>query len=146
MVENIVLSDRLATFLSHDRQTEEVLITAAWMLALVDMHEAFAAAVEQWRHYGVPENPRAWLVSTGRFKAIDTIRRSVKAGDVREGVARRLEELSSVNAERRAREIEDDRLRLVFTCCHPSLSSTAQVAMTKPRSPCARHISLVMVG
>jgi RNA polymerase sigma-70 factor (ECF subfamily) len=94
------------------------------------MHEAFAAAVEQWGREGVPDNPRAWLVSTGRFKAIDAIRRNVKAGDIREGVARRLEELSSVNAERRAREIEDDRLRLVFTCCHPSLSSAAQVAMT----------------
>jgi RNA polymerase sigma-70 factor, ECF subfamily len=94
------------------------------------MHEAFAAAVEQWANSGVPDNPRAWLVSTGRFKAIDSIRRRVKAGDVREGIARRLDELSSVNAERRAREIEDDRLRLVFTCCHPSLSSAAQVAMT----------------
>ena len=99
-------------------------------LAEEAMHEAFAIAVEQWQHNGVPDNPRAWLVSTGRFKAIDALRRRVHSQDVREKVAQRFDQLSQVNAERAAREIEDDRLRLVFTCCHPALSSEAQVAMT----------------
>ncbi len=99
-------------------------------LAEEAMHEAFAAAIEQWQHNGVPENPRAWLVTTGRFKAIDVLRRRTNSDQAREVVARRIEELSSVNAERASHEIEDDRLRLVFTCCHPALSPQAQVAMT----------------
>ncbi len=99
-------------------------------LAEEAMHEAFAAAIEQWQHNGVPENPRAWLVTTGRFKAIDVLRRRTNSDQAREVVARRIEELSSVNAERASHEIEDDRLRLVFTCCHPALSPQSQVAMT----------------
>jgi RNA polymerase sigma-70 factor, ECF subfamily len=92
--------------------------------------EAFAAAVEQWQLHGKPANPRAWLVSTGRFKAIDAMRRRAHSDELREVVARRFEELSSVNAERAALDIEDDRLRLVFTCCHPALAPVAQIAMT----------------
>ncbi|MGC3967235.1 MAG: RNA polymerase sigma factor [Pirellulales bacterium] len=99
-------------------------------LAEEALGEAFAAAVDQWRHYGLPDNPRAWLVSTGRFKAIDALRRRVHSQDVREQVAQRIEEIEKVNAQRASREIEDDRLRLVFTCCHPALSADAQVAMT----------------
>ena len=99
-------------------------------LAEEAMHEAFAVAVEKWQEDGPPENPRAWLVSTGRFKAIDALRRGDHAEHRREGVARRLDELTRVNAERASHEIEDDRLRLVFTCCHPALSPAAQVAMT----------------
>lgn len=99
-------------------------------LAEEAMHEAFAAAIEQWQHNGVPENPRAWLVTTGRFKAIDVLRRRTNSDQAREVVARRIEELSSVNAERASHEIEDDRLRLVFTCCHPALSPQSQVAIT----------------
>ncbi len=99
-------------------------------LAEEAMHEAFAVAVERWQREGPPANPRAWLVSTGRFKAIDALRRRVHSEKLQEAVARRLDELSSVNAERAAHEIEDDRLRLVFTCCHPALSPAAQVAMT----------------
>jgi RNA polymerase sigma-70 factor (ECF subfamily) len=99
-------------------------------LAEEALGEAFAAAVDQWRRGGVPENPRAWLVSTGRFKAIDALRRRVHSQDVREQVAQRIAEIEKVNAVRAAREIEDDRLRLVFTCCHPALSIDAQVAMT----------------
>lgn len=99
-------------------------------LAEEAMHEAFTVAVEKWREDGPPDNPRAWLVSTGRFKAIDALRRGDHAEHRREGVARRLDELTRVNAERASHEIEDDRLRLVFTCCHPALSPAAQVAMT----------------
>lgn len=99
-------------------------------LAEEALHEAFAAAVEQWRRDGAPDNPRAWLVSTGRFKAIDALRRRAHSHDVRDQVARRIEEIEQVNAVRAARDIEDDRLRLVFTCCHPALAPEAQVAMT----------------
>jgi RNA polymerase sigma-70 factor (ECF subfamily) len=99
-------------------------------LAEEALHEAFAVAVEQWREEGPPENPRAWLVSTGRFKAIDALRRGDHSELRREAVARHIDELTRVNAERASHEIEDDRLRLVFTCCHPALSPAAQVAMT----------------
>jgi len=99
-------------------------------LAEEAMHEAFAAAVEQWQADGPPDNPRAWLVSTGRFKAIDAVRRRARSTDLQAALARRVDELAGVNAQRADREIEDDRLRLVFTCCHPALSPPAQVAMT----------------
>ncbi len=99
-------------------------------LAEEAMHDAFAAAIEQWQHHGVPANPRAWLVSTGRFKAIDALRRRAHSEHMREGIARRVDELSNVNANRAAHDIEDDRLRLVFTCCHPALAPAAQIAMT----------------
>ena len=99
-------------------------------LAEEAMHEAFAVAVEQWHQYGLPANPRAWLVSTARFKAIDALRRRTRSAEMQDAVARRVDELSSINAERAAQDIEDDRLRLVFTCCHPALAPAAQIAMT----------------
>jgi RNA polymerase sigma-70 factor, ECF subfamily len=99
-------------------------------LAEEGMHDAFAAAIEQWQHFGVPENPRAWLVSVGRFKAIESLRRRALLNDRREALARRVEKLSEINDTRASREIEDDRLRLIFTCCHPALAPAAQVAMT----------------
>jgi RNA polymerase sigma-70 factor, ECF subfamily len=99
-------------------------------LAEEAMHEAFAAAIEQWQQYGKPANPRAWLVSTGRFKAIDAMRRRTRSDELQEAIAYRVDELSNVNAERAALDIEDDRLRLVFTCCHPALAPVAQIAMT----------------
>jgi len=88
--------------------------------------EAFKAALEQWPAEGVPDNPRAWLVSTGRFKAIDAIRRQARFTHVEP------EALESFPAEADADEdgIEDDRLRLIFTCCHPALAPEAQVALT----------------
>jgi RNA polymerase sigma-70 factor, ECF subfamily len=99
-------------------------------LAEEAMHEAFAVALEQWQIYGAPANPRAWLVSTARFKAIDALRRRSHSKELREAIVQRVDALSSVNAERAAQDIEDDRLRLVFTCCHPALVPTAQIAMT----------------
>jgi len=99
-------------------------------LAEEALHEAFAAAVEQWPREGMPPNPRAWLVSTGRFKAIDAVRRRARLDASMGDVARRLEEVASVNASREVRDIEDDRLRLIFTCCHPSLPQSTQVALT----------------
>ena len=94
-------------------------------LAEEALHEAFRAALEQWPRDGVPDNPRAWLVSAGRFKAIDAIRRRARFDPLEEEHA---ETLSA--EENEANEIEDDRLRLVFTCCHPALSPDAQVALT----------------
>ena len=94
------------------------------------MHEAFAAAVEQWPRDGTPANPRAWLVSTGRFKAIDAIRRRARFDASQTELADRLAAEATDTEPREPGEIEDDRLRLIFTCCHPALPADAQVAMT----------------
>lgn len=94
------------------------------------VHEAFRAALEQWPCEGVPANPRAWLVSTGRFKAIDAMRRQARFDALDEGshLARLavLDEHSWEDAD----SVADDRLRLIFTCCHPALAPDAQVALT----------------
>jgi RNA polymerase sigma-70 factor (ECF subfamily) len=95
-------------------------------LAEEALHEAFRAALEQWPRDGMPENPRAWLVSAGRFKAIDAIRRRARFEPLEEEHAETL--TAAESAEKEA--IEDDRLRLIFTCCHPALSPDAQVALT----------------
>ncbi len=95
-------------------------------LAEEALHEAFRAALEQWPGEGVPANPRAWLVSAGRFKAIDSIRRQARFEPLEEELA---ETLSAENSHEKE-SIEDDRLRLVFTCCHPALAPDAQVALT----------------
>jgi RNA polymerase sigma-70 factor (ECF subfamily) len=99
-------------------------------LAEEALHEAFAAAVEEWAREGVPKNPRAWLVSTGRFKAIDTLRRRTRfdASLVKLGAQLDLE-ASPLELEDDD-QVEDDRLRLIFTCCHPALSPSTQVALT----------------
>lgn len=94
------------------------------------MHEAFSAALDQWQRDGVPDNPRAWLVSTGKFKAVDIIRRRTKFDTVMEDVVQRLDRAADRNAARADHEIEDDRLRLIFTCCHPALAANVQVALT----------------
>ena len=94
------------------------------------LHDAFAAAVEQWGRDGVPENPRAWLISAGRFKAIDRIRRSVRFKSVQSELAMQMEGGANEETQLEADEVEDDRLRLIFTCCHPALPADAQVALT----------------
>jgi RNA polymerase sigma-70 factor (ECF subfamily) len=94
------------------------------------LHDAFAVAVEQWSRHGAPANPRAWLISTGRFKGIDGIRRRARFDASLTVLARQLE-ASTSNAEAWDDEsVEDDQLRLIFTCCHPALPPDAQVAMT----------------
>jgi RNA polymerase sigma-70 factor (ECF subfamily) len=96
-------------------------------LAEEALHDAFMAASEQWLDEGRPANPRAWLVSAGRFKAIDKLRRRARFDASRTELAMRLEaDAEAAEAE----EVEDDRLRLIFTCCHPALTPDAQVAMT----------------
>jgi RNA polymerase sigma-70 factor, ECF subfamily len=99
-------------------------------LAEEALHDAFAAAVEQWPREGMPANPRNWLVSAGRFKAIDAIRRRKRLEGALPEVAGRIEQLGRADATNDAGDIEDDRLRLIFTCCHPALTSSAQVALT----------------
>jgi len=92
------------------------------------LHEAFRAALEQWPREGIPANPRAWLVSAGRFKAIDGIRRSARFDPLDEDA----EDIAGADDSTSwaSDEIEDDRLRLIFTCCHPALQPDAQVALT----------------
>ena len=104
-------------------------------LAEEAMHEAFAAALSLWPKSGVPGNPRPWLISTARFKAIDTLRRRARFDASQDELVRHLEAQSS-SAENSNEEdsledgLEDDRLRLIFTCCHPSLAPEARVALT----------------
>jgi RNA polymerase sigma-70 factor, ECF subfamily len=98
-------------------------------LAEEALHEAFAAAVERWPRDGLPANPRAWLVSAGRFKAIDSLRRRARFDALIEGSSAAdaaIEDPVTWESE----DVEDDRLRLIFTCCHPALPPDAQVALT----------------
>ena len=95
------------------------------------LHDAFSAAVEQWPRDGLPASPRAWLVSTGRFRAIDTLRRRARFDASLAALAARLEGQTAAPVEWIGEEtLEDDRLRLIFTCCHPALQPDAQVALT----------------
>jgi RNA polymerase sigma-70 factor (ECF subfamily) len=100
-------------------------------LAEEAMHEAFAAALSLWPRSEVPGNPRPWLISTARFKAIDTLRRRARFDASQDELVRYLEAQSS-SADRSSDDdfLEDDRLRLIFTCCHPSLAPEARVALT----------------
>jgi RNA polymerase sigma-70 factor (ECF subfamily) len=99
-------------------------------LAEEAMHEAFAAAVEQWAKEGVPANPRAWLVSAGRFKAIDTIRRRARFDASLEELGHRFDGTVTDDTISSGEDVEDDRLRLIFTCCHPALAANTQIALT----------------
>ncbi len=98
-------------------------------LAEEALHDAFRAALEQWPRDGVPANPRAWLVSAGRFKAIDGMRRRSRFDSI-EDVADQVDAVIDETAPWDSEAIEDDRLRLIFTCCHPTLAPDAQVALT----------------
>jgi RNA polymerase sigma-70 factor, ECF subfamily len=117
-------------------ESRRVLATLIRLLGDFDLAEealqdAFMAAVEQWPRDGVPANPRAWLVSAGRFKAIDRLRRRARFDAVLGELAARLDHQAAADpADQDDQALEDDRLRLVFTCCHPALPPDAQVAMT----------------
>ena len=97
-------------------------------LAEEAMHEAFAAALEKWPQTGLPNKPRPWLISTGRFKAIDVMRRRARFDAAQSELALQLE--ARVEEASGEEEMEDDRLRLIFACCHPALPPEAQVALT----------------
>lgn len=116
-------------------QSRQVLATLIRLLGDFDaaeeaLHEAFAVAVEQWAREGVPANPRAWLVSTGRFKAIDGMRRRARFDASLPDLAHHLEITTDPVLDEGEDAVEDDRLRLIFTCCHPALSPESQVSMT----------------
>ena len=138
-----LVTDPLNIMLARDRvgevyraESRRVFATLVRLLGDFDLaeealHDAFASAMEQWPRDGIPANPRAWLVSAGRFKAIDTIRRRVRFDASLGELAERLD----TNARSAAPEIDeegigDDRLRLIFTCCHPALPPEARVALT----------------
>jgi RNA polymerase sigma-70 factor (ECF subfamily) len=97
-------------------------------LAEEALHEAFFVAVERWQRDGVPDNPRTWLVSTGRFKAIDVLRRRARFKASQPLLLAQLDELEQ--ADWSGEDVDDDRLRLIFTCCHPALAADAQVPLT----------------
>jgi RNA polymerase sigma-70 factor (ECF subfamily) len=121
-----------AVYLSDSRRVLATLIRLLGDFDVAEeaLHEAFRAALEQWPHDGVPANPRAWLVSAGRFKAIDSLRRRARF-DALDEVGDQAD-IAVVDPAAWADEesVEDDRLRLIFTCCHPALAPDAQVALT----------------
>ncbi|HZW79952.1 MAG TPA: sigma-70 family RNA polymerase sigma factor, partial [Candidatus Deferrimicrobiaceae bacterium] len=104
-------------------------------LAEEAMHEAFAAALDKWPQAGIPDNPRPWLISTARFKAIDGMRRRARFDGAQKDLVLHIEAQINESPQQEEEEIEDDlleddRLRLIFTCCHPSLPPEGQVALT----------------
>ncbi|MGA6100008.1 RNA polymerase sigma factor [Stutzerimonas marianensis] len=116
----------------YRQESRRVLATLIRLLGDFDraeeaLHDAFAAAVQQWPREGVPDNPRAWLVSAGRFKAIDALRRRARFDASLRLPAEQLERSPDTTE---VDEMEDDRLRLIFTCCHPALQPDARVALT----------------
>jgi len=116
-------------------ESGRVLATLVGLLGDLDlaeeaMHEAFAAALESWSETGIPEKPRPWLVSTARFKAIDVIRRRARFNGAQRDLVAHMESRVNDAPGEGDEEIEDDRLRLIFTCCHPALPTEAQVALT----------------
>ncbi len=126
------LQDRLETL--YHTESGRILATLIRLLGDFDraedaMHDAFAAALEKWPRDGVPENPRAWLVSVGRNKAIDALRRRARFDAAQEKIAQELEADGREPAEENM-GLEDDSLRLIFTCCHPALAQEARVALT----------------
>ncbi len=133
MAQQITGADnaRAAVDAVYRAESRRVLATLIRLLGDFDqaeeaMHDAFRAAVEQWPSEGVPANPRAWLVSAGRFKAIDKLRRDTRFAPLDDEAVANIAAPGEVEAE----DIEDDRLRLIFTCCHPALHPDAQVALT----------------
>ena len=121
-----------AVYRSESRRVLATLIRllSGFDLAEEALHEAFAAAVERWPREGIPANPRAWLISAGRFKAIDAMRRRARFDASQGELAERLEAEAVRSVPGDSQDIEDDQLRLIFTCCHPALTPEAQVALT----------------
>ncbi|QNH76172.1 RNA polymerase sigma factor [Pseudomonas protegens] len=117
----------------YREQSRRILATLIRLLGDFDLaeealHEAFFVAVERWQDAGVPDNPRAWLVSVGRFKAIDALRRRARFAASQAALLSQLEQLEQDDWS--VEDVQDDRLRLIFTCCHPALAADAQVPLT----------------
>ena len=135
MSEDVMHSVRETINEMYGAESRRVLATLIRILGDFDLaeealHEAFAAAVEQWPRDGLPAIPRAWLVSAGRFKAIDAMRRRSRYDATLSEYAREHASLVTESAEPDDQDIDDDRLRLIFTCCHPALSPEAQIPLT----------------
>jgi RNA polymerase sigma-70 factor (ECF subfamily) len=119
----------------YRKESRRVFATLVRLLGDFDLaeemlHEAFAIALEKWHHDGIPENPRAWLVSTARFKAVDAIRRQSRFAEMQPDILARIQGIDADNAAIAEREIQDDTLRLIFTCCHPAIDPKVQVPLT----------------
>lgn len=119
----------------YKTESRKVFATLVRLLGDLDLaeealHDAFTAAVEQWGREGTPANPSAWLVSTGRFKAVDIIRRRSRFHELQEQIALRADEVRSANNALAEQVVKDDQLRLIFTCCHPAIDEKVQVPLT----------------
>jgi RNA polymerase sigma-70 factor (ECF subfamily) len=130
-------AESMREFLAETYRAESRRVFASLIRLLGDfdlaeeaLHDAFVAAAEQWPRTGVPDQPRAWLVSAGRFKAISFLRRRARFDASLRDISHRLEELAGEGSAGDGEDIKDDRLRLIFTCCHPALAPAAQVAIT----------------
>jgi RNA polymerase sigma-70 factor (ECF subfamily) len=135
MTENACAAIRESVDAIYRGESRRVLATLIRLLGDFDLaeealHDAFTAALDQWPREGVPNNPRAWLVSTGRFKAIDAMRRRARFDASRGALAEHLDATTTDPAEGSDESVDDDRLRLIFTCCHPALSPEACIALT----------------
>ena len=121
-----------AVYVSDSRRVLATLIRLLGDFDLAEeaLHDAFRAALEQWPRDGVPSNPRAWLVSAGRFKGIDSLRRRARFDPLDESGDQADLGVEDPAAWADQESVEDDRLRLIFTCCHPALAPDAQVALT----------------
>lgn len=121
-----------AIYRSESRQVLATLIRLLGDFDLAEdaLHDAFIAALKQWPGDGIPANPRSWLISTGRFKAIDKLRRRSRFDESLKMLAEQIETKTAKRQEPQAEDIADDQLRLIFTCCHPALSLDARVALT----------------
>lgn len=121
-----------AVYRNESRQILATLIRILGDFDLAEdaMHEAFRAALEKWPAEGVPSNPRSWLISAGRFKAVDAIRRRARFDAAQDTIAERVHPNGEEVRELEDESIQDDRLRLIFTCCHPALPPEARLALT----------------
>jgi RNA polymerase sigma-70 factor (ECF subfamily) len=133
MSEEIAAHVRDTVDAVYRSESRRVLATLIRLLGDFDLaeealHDAFATAMEQWAQKGIPANPRTWLISTGRFKAIDRLRKAKRFESVDSSILGRLE--ATEMSEQDEDGVEDDRLRLIFTCCHPALSPDAQIGLT----------------
>jgi RNA polymerase sigma-70 factor, ECF subfamily len=119
----------------HREESGRILSTLIGMLGDFDLaeealQEAYATALQKWPAEGTPANPRAWLISTARNKAIDQLRRGKRLDEKRDEIQHHIEVIQAPQLEAAGEMCADDRLRLIFTCCHPALATDAQVALT----------------
>jgi RNA polymerase sigma-70 factor (ECF subfamily) len=133
--EDVVEQVRAAVEAVYRAESRRVLATLIRLLGDFDrgeeaLHDAFTAALAQWGRDGIPDNPRAWLVSTGRFRAISTMRKRARFDASLTELADRLDAAARDSGGRDEDSVEDDRLRLIFTCCHPALTPDARIALT----------------